>query len=69
MPGRTGNARVLALDPELGLRIPADEISRARQQLVAPVLQLPVGHWDVPHGDGSTAGSASWSSRASSRVT
>jgi len=51
--GRTGNARVLELDPELGLRIPADEISRARQQLVAPVLELPVGHWDVPHGDGS----------------
>jgi CRP/FNR family cyclic AMP-dependent transcriptional regulator len=53
VPGRTGNARVLELDPELGLRIPADEISRARQQLVAPVLELPVGHWDVPHGDGS----------------
>ena len=53
MPGRNGSARVLAVDPELGLRIPADEISHARQQLVAPVLELPVGHWDVPHGDGS----------------
>ena len=53
MPGRNGSARVLALDPELGLRIPADEISHARQQLVAPVLELLVGHWDVPHGDGS----------------
>ena len=53
MPGRTGSARVLELDPELGLRIPASEISRAREQLVAPVLALQSGHWDVPHGDGS----------------
>jgi hypothetical protein len=51
--GRTGNARVLALDPELGLRIPADQISRAREELVAPVIELPPGHWEVPHGDGS----------------
>ncbi|MET0510323.1 MAG: hypothetical protein ABW135_01385 [Thermoleophilaceae bacterium] len=53
MPGHNGSARVLALDPELGLRIPAGEISRARQELVAPVLELPAGHWDVPHGEGS----------------
>ena len=53
MPGRTGSARVLALDPELGLRIPADEISHARQQLTAPVLELPAGRWEVPHGEGS----------------
>jgi hypothetical protein len=51
--GSSGSARVLALDPELGLRIPADKISQARQELVAPVLELDPGHWDVPHGDRS----------------
>jgi CRP/FNR family transcriptional regulator, cyclic AMP receptor protein len=51
--GRNGSARVLELDPELGLRIPASEISRAREELVAPVLELPEGHWNVPHGDGA----------------
>jgi CRP/FNR family cyclic AMP-dependent transcriptional regulator len=54
--GGSGSARVLALDPELGLRIPADQISRARQELVAPVLELPAGHWDVPHGEGLRGG-------------
>jgi CRP/FNR family transcriptional regulator, cyclic AMP receptor protein len=49
--GRTGRARVLELDPELGLRIPPREISHAREQLVAPVLELAPGHWDVPHSD------------------
>jgi hypothetical protein len=53
VPRRNGSARVLEVDPELGLRIPVDEISRARHELVAPVLELQVGHWDVPHGDGS----------------
>jgi CRP/FNR family transcriptional regulator, cyclic AMP receptor protein len=53
VPGSSGSARVLELDPELGLRIPAGEISRARQELVAPVIGLPAGLWEVPHGDGS----------------
>jgi hypothetical protein len=50
---RSGSARVLELDPELGLRIPANEIARAREQLVAPVLELPRGHWNVPDGNGA----------------
>ena len=41
------------MDPELGLRIPASEISRAREELVASVCALPAGHWDVPHGGGA----------------
>jgi hypothetical protein len=41
------------LDPELGLRIPADEIERAREELVASELNLPGGHWDVPRGEGA----------------
>jgi hypothetical protein len=53
LPRREGSARVLALDPELGLRIPAAEISHAREELVAPVLALQAGHWDVPHGESS----------------
>jgi CRP/FNR family transcriptional regulator, cyclic AMP receptor protein len=53
LPARNGSARVLELDPELGLRIPASEISRAREELVASVLDLPVGHWDVPHREGA----------------
>jgi CRP/FNR family transcriptional regulator, cyclic AMP receptor protein len=48
LPGSNGTARVLELDPELGLRIPASEISRARKELVAGVIELPAGHWDVP---------------------
>jgi CRP/FNR family transcriptional regulator, cyclic AMP receptor protein len=48
LPGPNGTARVLELDPELGLRIPASEISRARKELVAGVIELPAGHWDVP---------------------
>ena len=53
MPGSTGSARVLELDPELGLRIPAGEIARAREELAAPVIGLPAGLWEVPRGDGS----------------
>ena len=41
------------MDPELGLRIPASEISRAREELVASVCALPAGHWEVPHGEGA----------------
>jgi hypothetical protein len=48
-----GSARILELDPELGLRIPATEIESARSQLVTPVLALPAGHWEVPRDDGA----------------
>ena len=51
--GADASAHILELDPELGLRIPASEISRAREELVASVLTLPVGHWEVPHGEGA----------------
>jgi CRP/FNR family transcriptional regulator, cyclic AMP receptor protein len=53
LPARNVSARVLELDPELGLRIPAAEISRTREELVASVLELPAGHWDVPHREGA----------------
>ena len=51
--GTAASARILELDPELGLRIPASEISRAREELVAAVLPLRTGHWEVPHGEGA----------------
>ena len=53
MTGRNASARVLELDPELGLRVPATEVSRAREQLVASVLELPAGHWEVPRDEGA----------------
>jgi len=53
IPGAGASARILELDPELGLRIPAAEIEYARQELVASVLALPPGHWDVPHDEGA----------------
>ena len=46
-----GRVRILELDRELGLRVPADEITRARSELVARVKQLPPGHWDVPRDE------------------
>jgi CRP-like cAMP-binding protein len=42
------NVRILELDRELGLRIPAEDISRARTQLVTRATRLPPGHWNVP---------------------
>jgi CRP-like cAMP-binding protein len=39
---------VLERDPELGLRVPAAEIARARACLKAPLRTLPVGVWDTP---------------------
>lgn len=53
MPSSNGTARILELDPELGLRVPAGEISDARRELAARVLELPGGHWDVPRGEGA----------------
>jgi CRP-like cAMP-binding protein len=43
--------RILEIDPELGLRIPADQIGRARAALTARVSTLPCGRWEVPHED------------------
>lgn len=51
--GVEGNARILELDPELGLRLPADEIAHAREEMVAGVIALPPGRWDVPGADGA----------------
>jgi len=53
VPGRTGRERGLELDPELGLRIPVTEIAGAREQLVASVLELQPGHWEVPRDEGA----------------
>jgi CRP-like cAMP-binding protein len=44
----TGEIRILELDPELGLKVPASEIARARAALSARVTSLPCGHWEVP---------------------
>jgi CRP/FNR family transcriptional regulator, cyclic AMP receptor protein len=44
--------RILEVDPELGLRVPAGEISRAREQLTARVEALACGHWEVPTNEG-----------------
>jgi len=43
-----GSVRVLQVDPELGLRVPPDRIASARQTLVAPLLALERGCWEVP---------------------
>ncbi len=44
--------RILEVDPELGLRVPAGEISRAREQLTTRVETLACGHWEVPSNEG-----------------
>lgn len=46
----TTTIRVLEADPELGLRVPPAEVTRAREQLVAPVWRLDPGVWEVPAG-------------------
>jgi CRP/FNR family cyclic AMP-dependent transcriptional regulator len=46
-----GSVRLLEVDPELGLRVPAEEIRRARVELVARVRSLECGRWEVPHED------------------
>jgi len=46
------SVRILEADPELGLRVPATEIARARLQLAARVKSLPCGRWEVPHEQG-----------------
>jgi CRP/FNR family cyclic AMP-dependent transcriptional regulator len=40
--------KLLACDQELGLRVPAADIARARRELLAPVRDLDCGTWDVP---------------------
>lgn len=52
--GAVGGARgirVLEVDPELGLRVPAAEISPAREALVAPVRAFEPGIFDIPQDD------------------
>ena len=49
--GRYGQrrlVRVLEEDPELGLRVPADRVDRARRELLAPARNLAAGVWDAP---------------------
>jgi CRP/FNR family transcriptional regulator, cyclic AMP receptor protein len=46
-----GSVRILEVDPELGLRVPAAHIAGARNQLVARVKSLPCGRWEVPHDE------------------
>jgi CRP/FNR family transcriptional regulator, cyclic AMP receptor protein len=47
-PRRAPQVRVLEVDPELGRRVPASEITRARAALVAQVHRLGRGTWEVP---------------------
>ncbi len=41
-------ARLLELDPELGLRVPPALITRARTEIVVPVQAFDEGIWEVP---------------------
>jgi CRP/FNR family transcriptional regulator, cyclic AMP receptor protein len=45
------SVRILEIDPELGLRVPAADIERARVELTARVTSLRRGRWEVPHDD------------------
>ncbi len=55
-PPQQGNReawiRLLEVDPELGLRVPASQIRRARNDLRARARSLPCGRWEVPSDDG-----------------
>src|SRR5260221_9295707 len=42
--------KVLECDPELALRVPPEQVDRARDALVAPVLVLEAGSWEPPIG-------------------
>jgi CRP-like cAMP-binding protein len=46
-----GSVRILEIDPELGLRVPAADIARARAELASRVRSLPRGRWEVPRDD------------------
>jgi CRP/FNR family transcriptional regulator, cyclic AMP receptor protein len=45
--------RILECDPELGLRVPAAEITRAREALVAPAVAFARGTWEPPSDIGA----------------
>jgi hypothetical protein len=45
---------VLEADPELGLRIPANGVTRARRELVASLQTFEPGIWEVPSEDGGS---------------
>jgi CRP/FNR family transcriptional regulator, cyclic AMP receptor protein len=47
-PASAPSVRVLECDPELGLRVPADRITGAREGLVAPLHTLGRGVWKAP---------------------
>ena len=51
-----GSVQILKSDPELGLRVPATQISEARKQLVARVRTLDPGRWEVPRDTTSRLG-------------
>jgi CRP/FNR family cyclic AMP-dependent transcriptional regulator len=46
------SVRVLEKEPELGLRVPAEQIAQARKELVASVEHLERGVWEAPAGPG-----------------
>ena len=49
--GGARGIRVLEVDPELGLRVPAAQISSARDTLVAPVQVFEPGIFEIPRDD------------------
>jgi CRP/FNR family cyclic AMP-dependent transcriptional regulator len=51
-----GSVQILKSDPELGLRVPATQITEARNQLVARVKTLAPGRWEVPRDTSSRLG-------------
>jgi CRP/FNR family cyclic AMP-dependent transcriptional regulator len=55
-PGPAGTVRILEVDPELGLRVPASQITRARTELTARVKSYPCGRWEVPNEDADRGG-------------
>lgn len=42
------HVRILECEPELGLRVPAEQIERAREVLVTPTARLERGPWQAP---------------------
>jgi hypothetical protein len=43
-----GTVRLLEADPELGLRVPVDQVAQARREITARVRVLRCGLWEVP---------------------
>jgi CRP/FNR family transcriptional regulator, cyclic AMP receptor protein len=50
------SVQVLELEPELGLRVPAEQIAQARAELVAKVERLERGLWEPPNPGGGRLG-------------